>query len=722
METVLAAAVVGKVRQMVLQEVTNEISLVMNFREDFEELKNKIEQINCFLKEADGERSEKKESVINWLKRARDLAWRAEDIVEECAFEFMYGNITQSCTLSYSQLIFRLRMGRRIKKVKARLSSIVKEGDELKIYKATMSSAAAEASTSAPAQGKKSSLLPRDSHPVGIDSKVEHLISLLEDPQVPIIAVVGMGGLGKTFLLQNFYNRAKSRFDYSIWLSISKSYSVKDLQNDIASHIDLQKEIVNVSEVRAAELIRGSLEVEGKRSLIVLDDVWTFSYEDNLIDKLGLPAERYSNLVISTRNMEVAESSKARIYNLENLSDEDSWRLFCAYAFPEREGNRPPPEVEEEGRKIVRQCGNLPLAIKTIAASLSTSRHVSEWESKSRQLQRAVTRIPNRDPVNDILKLSYDSLPAHLKACFAYLSFFPEDTEIDCEYLINLWIGEGFVPAGKDQWDMAWHCLYELVNLCLLQLWEDRGMTVLHSTICYKLSKNCKIHDLLHDLAIKVSRENKCAFSVDRAITDTSDDTGCCRILLAKQDINDNAFSQSRPVCLRTVSLSQKKEIRSIPAHFFRAMRGLRVLDLSSTSISALPASIGKMKLLKVLNLRDTLIEEVPECHLECESINRIPKGLSKLASLRILRSSMLELSMEEDEFASVEDLVKMTELQELQFNVNDDMELKRIEDGILAELMKMRRLRIAYKTGAGTELPQFPEKMRAMKHLESLH
>ncbi|GLJ07399.1 hypothetical protein SUGI_0066120 [Cryptomeria japonica] len=675
METVLAAAVVGKVRQMVLQEVTNEISLVMNFREDFEELKNKIEQINCFLKEADGERSEKKESVINWLKRARDLAWRAEDIVEECAFEFMYGNITQSCTLSYSQLIFRLRMGRRIKKVKARLSSIVKEGDELKIYKATMSSAAAEASTSAPAQGKKSSLLPRDSHPVGIDSKVEHLISLLEDPQVPIIAVVGMGGLGKTFLLQNFYNRAKS-----------------------------------------------SLEVEGKRSLIVLDDVWTFSYEDNLIDKLGLPAERYSNLVISTRNMEVAESSKARIYNLENLSDEDSWRLFCAYAFPEREGNRPPPEVEEEGRKIVRQCGNLPLAIKTIAASLSTSRHVSEWESKSRQLQRAVTRIPNRDPVNDILKLSYDSLPAHLKACFAYLSFFPEDTEIDCEYLINLWIGEGFVPAGKDQWDMAWHCLYELVNLCLLQLWEDRGMTVLHSTICYKLSKNCKIHDLLHDLAIKVSRENKCAFSVDRAITDTSDDTGCCRILLAKQDINDNAFSQSRPVCLRTVSLSQKKEIRSIPAHFFRAMRGLRVLDLSSTSISALPASIGKMKLLKVLNLRDTLIEEVPECHLECESINRIPKGLSKLASLRILRSSMLELSMEEDEFASVEDLVKMTELQELQFNVNDDMELKRIEDGILAELMKMRRLRIAYKTGAGTELPQFPEKMRAMKHLESLH
>ncbi|GLJ14876.1 hypothetical protein SUGI_0242020 [Cryptomeria japonica] len=355
----------------------------------------------------------------------------------------------------------------------------------------------------------------------------------------------------------------------------------------------------------------------------------------------------------------------------------------------------------------------------------------------------------NRDPVMDILKLSYDSLPAHLKACFAYICFFPEDEIIYPEYLINLWIGEGFIPAGEDQWDVAWDCLYRLANLCLLQLWEEGNGD--------ELTKHCKIHDLLLDLAIHISKENKCAFSVEDASTNTSVGTGWCRILLVKKDIDDNAISKCRPVCLRTLSLYLNKKMTSIPAKLFTAMRGLRVLDLSWTGISALPVSVGKMKLLKVLNLRGTQIKEVPKCvrylksllflvlsgdcrklpvwmselkclkHLECWGVDRMPKGISKLVSLRKLRTDWLHLSIEEDEFMRLEDLANMNQLQELWLGVNHEMELQRMEEGILAQLVKMRRLvlinQMSIEMSAGSEvgLPHIPENMRAMKHLERL-
>ncbi|GLJ14369.1 hypothetical protein SUGI_0232160 [Cryptomeria japonica] len=596
------------------------------------------------------------------------------------------------------------------------------------------------ASTSASVQVKKSSLLPRDSHPVGLDSKVEDMVGLLEDPKFQVIAVVGMGGSGKTFLLQNVYKKIKSSFNRSIWLSISKSYSVKNLQNDIAFQIGLESKIVDVavSEETAAELIHGCL--EGKRYLIVLDDLWTLSTEDNLFDKLGLPAEKDSKVVVTTRNRKVAENSSAGIYEMKNLSDEDSWNLFCFYAFPDCKENRAPSHLEEVGREIVKECGNLPLAIKTTAASLASNRSLSKWEYKCHQLKKPVIPFGDHDPVMDILKLSYDSLPPHLRACFAYFSFFPEDEKINPEYLVNLWIGEGLIPAGEEQWDMAWDWIDRLVQLCLLQLWEVEN--------ALGEDKYCTIHDLLHDLAIHISRENKCVFSVEEISTHTSGVSGWCRILLAKKDINDNDLSHSRPAYLRTLTLSQNMEITIIPADLFTAMRGLRVLDLSSTRISALPSSVGKMILLKVLNLMDTNIEEVPEfvrnlksliflamhnkcgslpewiceleClqHLDCGSVNRLPKGVSKLASLRTLRSGLLDFSAQDDEiamgenkFMRLEDLTELTQLEELRLMVYNEMELK----SILAQ-PKMRRLAIARMGPL-----QFPENMAEIKHLESL-
>ncbi|GLJ21029.1 hypothetical protein SUGI_0384230 [Cryptomeria japonica] len=298
-----------------------------------------------------------------------------------------------------------------------------------------------------------------------------------------------------------------------------------------------------------------------------------------------------------------------------------------------------------------------------------------------------------------ILRLSYFSLPARLKACFAYLSFYPKVEQINCEYLVYLWIGEGFIPAGEGQWDVAWDCINHLANLCLLQVWdryEDRPGC--------KLTNYCRTRDFLHDLAITISKQNKYIFSVEEASCKGENDD-CYRILLGIKDVNDAQISERHPVSLRTLSLSQNWWITSIPGNLFTAMRGLRVLDLSGTGIAKFPQSLERIKFLKVLNLNDTEIEKVPKCvrhlksflflalpqgcmklpiwineikclqHLECKGVRRMPKGMSNMIALRTLHLHWLELSSEHDGFMRPEDFVNITQLQELWLNINHEMD-----------------------------------------------
>ncbi|GLJ21036.1 hypothetical protein SUGI_0384380 [Cryptomeria japonica] len=720
--------------EMAVQKLTDEAKLLLEFSNDFSWLNDNLTNVRGFLQDAD-QQSPHNEGIKQWLEKVRVISLLAEDICEECATESMYGNDAQACSPSYNQWIFRYRIGRKIRDIKEPMRYIIEDVNKLKLLREVFPASDVSPSTSHSVERKKSYLLP-SLHSVGIESKVDDMLRLLDNNASPVIAVVGMGGIGKSYLLQHVFNNVKERYDKSIWLSFSQSYSISTLQCDIASHLALGQQIRSegISHERAAELIHENL--KGKRYLAVLDDLW--EAREDLLCKLGLLTgdNGHSKILVSTRNKEVCTILDAHMYEMQCLSEKETWSLFCFYAF---KGNKVPNhQLEEVGRDILKQCGNLPLAIKMVAASLPKTTMPRDWEPKLHRLKEVV--VTDDDQIMPILRLSYFSLPARLKACFAYLSFFPKAEQINCEYLVYLWIGEGFIPAGENQWDAAWDCINKLANLCLLQVWEQY-----EDRQGFRLTNYCRTHDLLHDLAITISKENKCIFSVDEACKGENGD--CCRILLGMKDVNDTQISERRPVWLRALSLSQNSKITCIPGNIFTAMRGLRVLELSGTGISTLPQSLRKMKLLKVLNLNDTKIEKVPECvrhlksllflalpqrcnklpvwinevkclqHLDCKGVARMPKGISKLIALRTLRSHWLDLSSEDDRFMRPEDFVNITQLQELCLDVIKDMD-SRIEGGILALLVKMLRLTIRNSTAKDLKLPK---KMMAMKDLESL-
>eukprot|EP01018_Ginkgo_biloba_P026722 Gb_32662 [translate_table: standard] len=581
---------------------------------------------------------------------------------------------------------------------------------------------------------------------VGIEQKIAMIIGWLNDPQTRVIAVVGMGGLGKTFLLHHVFQRAKGSFSNSIWLSTSQDYSLKQLQCDIGQKLGLSK-LKDVSVEAAAESIHGRL--QGQRSLIVLDDVWT---EDDLLRRIGLPVESNCKIVISSRMREVCTNMGARVYDMKLLSEENSWKLFCFHAFPDC-GKTPPREIEEVARAVEKKCGRLPLAVKTVAASMACIKKLpNEWNFRLRRLNEV--EIPN--DVMLILRLSYDALPAYLKHCFVYCSAFPEDSEIDVEYLINLWIAERFIHTEnkEDLMDVALSYVNELTDRCLIEVSEifvEGGEL--------QFGKGLRMHDLLRGLSLSLAKENKCVFDAGKGspqFLHSQETRGQRRISLRRGEERSIPLTNNCPG-LRTLLLTANRIIEDpIPARFIGNLKSLRVLDLSSTGICSLPKSIENLKLLRFLNLSHTKIreltnsvrglkslqyfdvsfcrylerlpEEIRELHClkhldasHCRtSLDFMPRRISKLTSLETLRG--VEFSSFEKFIKNalrIEDLKGLIQLRDLQLTSEPKLDVGSMIEG----LVKMRTLSLCNASTGKMEVPSvfLLEKMASLKELEHL-
>ncbi|KAJ9559161.1 hypothetical protein OSB04_013775 [Centaurea solstitialis] len=89
-----------------------------------------------------------------------------------------------------------------------------------------------------------------------------------------VYAIWGMGGMGKTTLTQLVYNheRVKAHFELQAWVYVSNDFQVTKLTRGILESLDKNSPY----EIRQLDVMQVELQrkLEGKRFLIVLDDVW----------------------------------------------------------------------------------------------------------------------------------------------------------------------------------------------------------------------------------------------------------------------------------------------------------------------------------------------------------------------------------------------------------------------------------------------------------------
>ncbi|KAM0915944.1 hypothetical protein ACQ4PT_010487 [Festuca glaucescens] len=323
-----------------------------------------------------------------------------------------------------------------------------------------------------------------------------------------VIPIVGPGGIGKTTLTQYIYNSkiVQDHFKIRVWVCVSLDFSVYKLTQEIASSIpkaEDEKNDIPDNEVKNLDQLQKLIQkrLKNRRFLLVLDDIWKYGNEDEW-NRFLVPFKKVQGdgdiVLVTTRFLEVAEMVKRgdKLLQLEGLQPKDYWNLFLACVFDKTNHQYIDKNLLEIGEKIAKKLKGSPLAAKTVGSLLRKNLTLDIW---TRVLESREWELQTGDhDIMPALKLSYDYLPFHLQQCFSTCALFPEDYKFECEELIRFWIGFDILHPGhtnKRIEDVGYHNLNDLVNYGFFK--KEAADLGIHYVM----------HDLLHDLALKVSSQ-----------------------------------------------------------------------------------------------------------------------------------------------------------------------------------------------------------------------
>ncbi|GKU96901.1 hypothetical protein SLEP1_g10081 [Rubroshorea leprosula] len=459
-------------------------------------------------------------------------------------------------------------------------------------------------------------ILVRDDHSIkglpllvekcsGRDDIQEKILEWLKGDEVTRIAVLGMGGLGKTTIMKNVHNQLlnESKFKNVIWVTVSKDFNITvqqkkkfdilQFQKKIASSLKLEREPDHENETKLAALISQRL---GQGSfLLILDDVWEpFSLEDvGISNPVG---NNGCKLVLTTQSKDVARAMDCNVIHVNPLPPKEALELFSekigSDVFSDGKIKR---DIEPFLKQILQKCGGVPLAIVTVAKSMKGKLLPRHWKL-------AHSEFSKFESIIDCLKFSYECLEQQCQECFLCCALYPEDYKIPKEELIEYWIEEGLIyKEGKTREAMNWKghdILDKLVDNCLLQSVKkiDEGE-----------EEWVSMHDLLREMALEISPQFlvKAGIALEKLLEEHEWRENLLKVSLMRNHITEIPSSMPSPKCpmLTTLLLSDNK-ISTIPEAFFEHMLGLKILDLSwNGKLCRLPSSISKLEKLTTLLL-----------------------------------------------------------------------------------------------------------------------
>ncbi|KAK1684152.1 hypothetical protein QYE76_045000 [Lolium multiflorum] len=448
---------------------------------------------------------------------------------------------------------------------------------------------------------------------------------------VAVLAILGMGGVGKTTLAQVAYNeqRVHDHFDLRMWVCLPESLDVtlatKEIIESASKGAAAQPGLVNLDSLQVVvrDLVRS------KKFLLVLDNAWcedTVEFQTLVAPlKYGHPG---SAILVTSRSCKVADAAGAsELVCLDGLPEEAYWELFKQYAFDD-EDPAGHPELVAIGKKIAHKLKGSPLAAKTVGGALSSDMTAKHWSTVTENGLWELEQGPGG--ILPALRLSYQYLPAHLKRCFTFCAIFPKGYIFSKETLIDMWVAEGFISPQED---FGNKCLKEL----LLRSFFQQHM---FSDLCYVM------HDLMYDLAQSLSidecfclTDEKCLPKIPTTVRHLS---VCTKHLELGKFVELGRYTKLRSLLIFGMF---GQELSYSLDNLFGKLSNIRLLVLRGCVIKELPRNIGNLKLLRYLDVSYTKIQWLPDSICQLSSLQILnalnvplknhPKGLTRLANLR---------------------------------------------------------------------------------------
>ncbi|KAL2532899.1 Disease resistance protein RPP13 [Abeliophyllum distichum] len=461
-----------------------------------------------------------------------------------------------------------------------------------------------------------------------------------------IISIFGMPGLGKTTLAKNIYHDAFIRhyFDICSWCVVSQTYQKRNMLIDILMSIsDIGRDIIlNIEDEILAEWIY--IILEGRRYIIFMDGIWNVTAWFDI--RLCIPNENCGSRILFTSQIAKVDmdtlsrsfNSPPRFFNypprffkhprffnypLRFLTHYECWNLLQFKVF---DYEQCPPVLVDVAKKIARNCGGLPSTVVFIASVLKKlEKEKSLWMDVAENITSYISKDTN-DYMN-MLELSYNHLPMHLKPCFLYFGAFEKDKEIPVQKLIMLWAAEGFIQKAENRSseDVAEQYLLDLIN---------RSMVLVAKRKSDGRIKACSVHGAMHDICLRVAeKENFMKVMKDQ-------------LSIYEEHHRLSIQSRSTPSFSRPFGLHVRSLLGHLPdpsAFIFSSLKLLKVLDLSNTdmslynltgsealavlrflSISSIPSLIKSFENLEFLFVDNKEVVEIPAIFLNMVKLRHV--------------------------------------------------------------------------------------------------
>ncbi|RHN79038.1 putative TIR domain, winged helix-turn-helix DNA-binding domain-containing protein [Medicago truncatula] len=475
---------------------------------------------------------------------------------------------------------------------------------------------------------------------VGLDHQKQHVTSLLNfgsDDTVHMVAIHGIGGIGKTTLAISVYNLIAHQFDVSCFLENVRENHEKHglpyLQKIILSKVaEEKKELTGV--LQGISILEQRL--KQKKLLLILDDV-------NKLEQLEALAGKHkwfgpsSRIIITTRDKKLLTCHGVeRTYEVNGLNDKDAlelvrWKAFKDEFSPSCNNNVSLAQMHVLERVVAYASGH-PLALEVMG-----SHFYNKTIEQCKVALDHYEKVPHKK-IQTTLQLSFDALEDKDK--FVFL-------DIACCF-------KGWKLTRVEE---ILHAQYGNI------MKDNINVLVEKSLIKISESGNVTMHDLVEDMGKEIVRQespenpgkrSRLWFSED-IMHVLEENTGTNQIEIIRFDCwtrvawDGEAFKKMEN--LKTLIFSDYVFFKKHPKHLPNSLRVLECRYPSSGFLVALSLFNfpTKFQNMRVLNLEDgNGLAQIPDIsglpNLEklsiknCWELIAIDKSVGFLGKLKILK------------------------------------------------------------------------------------